>query len=468
MLSEDFIQATRSFMGEKLFRQLMQGLGDKPTVSIRLNPLKAGGWTVSGADGEVPWCREGYYLKERPEFTFDPLLHAGLYYVQEASSMFVSHVLRSLVSEPSLVLDLCAAPGGKSGVALGALPEGSVLLSNEPVRTRANVLSENIRKTGAVDVLVSNNYPKDFQRLNFQFDVVLADVPCSGEGMFRKDECAIAEWSAAHVDACQALQRSIVDDIWPCLREGGLLVYSTCTFNRKEDEDNVDWIVEHLGAERVAVKVEPDWLITGNLTGDGPVYRFLPGLSRGEGLFLAVLRKPGCAAPVLPALTREKGKKNRSRQPNAVPKECKLWMSDADHYTFGQHGDRIVAVPNRWQAVYEEAARKLSLLQAGVTVASLKGHAVIPDESLALSAGLRADAFPRFDLTYGDAMAYLSRQPIVLSPSAPRGFVLVSFEQVPLGFVNNLGTRANNLFPNEWKVRSQKWPASSPCILRRQ
>lgn len=468
MFSEDFIQTTRSLMGEDLFRQLMQGLADKPTVSIRLNPLKAEGWTVAEPDGRVPWCGEGYYLGERPEFTFDPLLHAGLYYVQEASSMFVSHVIHSCVSEPSLVLDLCAAPGGKSGVALGALPEGSVLVSNEPVRTRANVLSENIRKMGAVDVMVSNNFPKDFRRLNFQFDVVLADVPCSGEGMFRKDEGARAEWSAPHVDACQALQRSIVTDIWPCLREGGLLVYSTCTFNRKEDEDNVDWLVEHLGAERVSVKVKPEWFITGNLTGDGPVYRFLPGLSRGEGLFLAVLRKPGSAPQVLPVLTREKGRKNRSHKPDVIPKKCKLWMCDADRYAFSQHGDRIVAVPTRWQAVYEEAARKLSLLQAGVTVASLKGRAVIPDESLALSTSLRADAFPRFDLTYGDAMAYLSRQPIVLSPSAPRGFVLVSFEHMPLGFVNNLGTRANNLFPSEWKVRNQNWPASSPCILRRQ
>jgi len=226
--------------------------------------------------------------------------------------------------------------------------------------------------------------------------------------------------------------------------------------------------VEHLGAERVSVKVKPEWFITGNLTGDGPVYRFLPGLSRGEGLFLAVLRKPGSAPQVLPVLTREKGRKNRSHKPDVIPKKCKSWMCDADRYAFSQHGDRIVAVPTRWQAVYEEAARKLSLLQAGVTVASLKGRAVIPDESLALSTSLRADAFPRFDLTYGDAMAYLSRQPIVLSPSAPRGFVLVSFEHMPLGFVNNLGTRANNLFPSEWKVRNQNWPASSPCILRRQ
>lgn len=294
-LPEEFIKYTRELMGDSRFESLVAGLTDAAPVSIRLNPLKCdvANTVITGKKGDVAWCPMGVYLNERPNFTFDPLLHAGAYYVQEASSMFVAHVLRQTVTSSVKMLDLCAAPGGKSTACRTFLPEGSLLVSNEPVRTRANILSENMQKFGHPDVIVTNNYPRDFRKSGLMFDIILADVPCSGEGMFRKDEGAISEWSVQNVENCRRLQREIVSDIWPCLKPGGLMIYSTCTFNAHEDEENAAWIAEELGADFVEIAVSPEWNITGPLVGDNPSYRFLPGTSEGEGLFMTVLRKHG-------------------------------------------------------------------------------------------------------------------------------------------------------------------------------
>ena len=292
-LPEDFRTYTQALMGEKLYQRLEHAiLEEEAPTSIRINPFKC-----KDADGEpIPWCPEnGRYLSTRPGFTFDPLLHAGLYYVQEASSMFVDMAIRQYVKEPVMMLDLCAAPGGKSTAVRAALPEGSLLFSNEPMRTRSQILAENVQKFGHPDMIVTNNYPRDYKKSKLQFDVILTDVPCSGEGMFRKDEGAIGEWSTQNVNNCWQLQREIVSDIWNCLKPGGILIYSTCTFNAHEDEENVEWICEELGTEVMALEgVEDAWNITSNLTGtDFPVYRFIPGVSRGEGLFMAILKKEG-------------------------------------------------------------------------------------------------------------------------------------------------------------------------------
>ena len=299
-LPEDFINLVGPVMGQRLFAGLRRGLDAEPVVSIRLNTVKrpAAGLRVDGACECVEWCKDGFYLETRPNFTFDPMMHAGMYYVQEASSMFLDHVLRRcLDSRPVRMLDLCAAPGGKSTVARAVLPQGSLLVSNEPLRPRAQVLAENMQKFGHPDVIVTNSYPQDFGRSGLCFDVMLADVPCSGEGMFRKDSEAVAAWSMQAVEKCSALQREIVAEAWPCLRPGGLLVYSTCTFNTKENEENVKFICEELGADVIDVGAEASWGITGSLLSgfDVPVYRFIPGITKGEGLFMAVMRKHGQA-----------------------------------------------------------------------------------------------------------------------------------------------------------------------------
>ena len=296
-LPEEFIQETRLLMGEERFNSYLEAFNEEAPTSIRLNTKKVSQEVSSSV---IPWCEEGYYLEGRPPFTFDPLFHAGCYYVQEAASMFVSHVLRAVLPSTGSgtaikALDMCAAPGGKSTALLNVLSDDSLLVSNEPIPTRAQILLENITKWGASNCIVTNNYPRDFRKAKAQFDVILCDVPCSGEGMFRKDPATIGEWSLQNVEKCWRLQREIVADAWECLNPGGILIYSTCTFNTKENEENVRWIIDTYDAEILEIPTKPEWHIRGSLLEgfDAPVYRFIPGITQSEGLFMAVFRKGG-------------------------------------------------------------------------------------------------------------------------------------------------------------------------------
>ncbi|MBR5326296.1 MAG: hypothetical protein IKU49_07405 [Prevotella sp.] len=330
-LPEDFIREMRRVMGEDRWNRFLEAFNEDAPTSIRLNPKtsKHRGTvprvsSVADYTGtvpsvqQVPWCPEGFYLPGRPQFTFDPLFHAGCYYVQEASSMFITHVLRQFIKEPMTMLDLCAAPGGKSTAAITVLPEGSTLTSNEPIRSRYQILEENITKWGYANCSVTNLFPRDFRKKNEEFDVILCDVPCSGEGMFRKDPNAISEWSLQNVEKCWRLQREIVADAWECLNPGGILIYSTCTYNTKENEENVRFFMEEYDAEILSVPTESSWGITGSLLEgfDAPVYRFIPGFTRGEGLFMAVLRKKGTLGTV-PSVSSEAN--YRGTVPSVLP-----------------------------------------------------------------------------------------------------------------------------------------------------
>lgn len=446
-------------MGDGLYERLVAGLAGEPVVSVRRNRQK---WSMetmcfADSDGEVPWCSDGCYLNSRPNFTFDPLLHAGLYYVQDASSMFVDYVVRQFVQQPVVMLDLCAAPGGKSIAVRNALPEGSLLVSNEPMRPRANVLSENLQKCGHPDVIVTNNFPRDFKRSGLLFDVVLADVPCSGEGMFRKDSVAVEEWSRQNVEHCWQLQREIVADIWPCLKPGGLLVYSTCTFNDKENERNVAWIAEELGADFVSVPVLDGWNIIGSLGCDLPVCRFLPGVARGEGLFLCVLRKHG-EASLEPSRKKEKPQRQCKEKPLELP------LMDAEQYESTMVGAHIMATKKAWHAQLQAALRSLNVIHAGVTIGEQKGRDIIPDQSLALSTALQPSAFPRVETDYAQAIAYLRKEAITLPPEVARGYVLLTYRGLPIGFVKNLGNRANNLYPQPWRIKNTHIPQEERII----
>lgn len=474
-LPQEFEHYTATLLGPTLWATLSDGLGEEPPVSIRLNPFKAKEPMDSPIidrtlqKDEVPWCRLGRYLPERPAFTFDPLLHAGAYYVQEASSMFIDHVLRQLVHEPVMMLDLCAAPGGKSIASRTALPEGSLLFSNEPMKQRASVLAENLQKLGHPDVIVTNNYAKDYAQSGLQFDVILTDVPCSGEGMFRKDAGAISEWSTQNVEQCWRLQRSIVSDIWSCIKPGGLLIYSTCTFNAHEDEENVAWIAQTLGASFVEIATEPGWGITGSLIDDHPVYRFLPGRTRGEGLFVAVLRKDGETAMVRTIKSENKNKKLRrgkgkdaavSASLSAITENAKKWLGEGYKAMACRDGYR--AIPNQWSAIYATAVQSLHVIHAGIGLGTVKGHDLIPDPSLALSTALRQNAFPQVELSLRDAISYLRKEAVVLTDGTPLGFVVVTYHGLPLGFEKNIGNRANNLYPQEWKIKTTHLPDNLP------
>ncbi len=333
-LPEEFIRETRLVMGDDRLNRFMEAFNEEAPTSIRVNPARH-----SVTDGErVPWCQEGYYLEGRPQFTFDPLFHAGRYYVQEAASMFVTHVLRQFVKEPVAMLDLCAAPGGKSTAARTILPEGSLLVSNEPIPTRAQILLENITKWGWSNCIVTNNYPRDFRKAKTRFDIILCDVPCSGEGMFRKDPATIGEWSLQNVEKCWRLQREIVADAWECLNPGGIMIYSTCTFNTKENEENVRWMMEELGAEILEVPTQPEWNITGSLLEgfNAPVYRFIPGITRSEGLFLAVLRKKDVTEGTGPIVTFQRLKVLKADLPEGEFPKVELTYQEALKYLRGE------------------------------------------------------------------------------------------------------------------------------------
>ena len=428
-LPEAFESYTRGLMGEQLYRQFREGLDQPSPVSIRFNPFKYTLDTkdIPDSEGEVPWCRSGIYLKQRPAFTFDPLLHAGVYYVQEASSMFLDHVLRQVIDHPVTVLDLCAAPGGKTTCAMSAIPQGSLLFSNEPIRNRAQILNENVLKFGHPDIIVTNNYAKDYQQSGIQFDLILTDVPCSGEGMFRKDENAIREWSTGKVEQCRMLQREIVSDIWHCLKPGGILIYSTCTFNSLEDEENVLWIASQLGADFIPIKTPQEWNITGALLPKPdtsqkplPVYRFIPGKTKGEGLFMAVLKK---------------------------------------------HGTDTSAERPSWKALEKRAARSLHILSHGIRPDERKGKSLVPDISKALSLRSDKSAYPKINVSYAQAIAYLRKEVLTLPPDSPTGFVLICYQNFPLGFAKNIGHRANNLYPKEWKINSTHIPTENNKII---
>ena len=263
-LPVSFADYTRTLLGDEDYKELVTSLESEQSVSIRLNPLKP--FAFRSGEHAVPWCTSGFYLEERPTFTFDPLFHAGCYYVQEASSMFVEQALKQYMGEePVVMLDLCAAPGGKSTHIRSLLPDNSLLIANEVIRNRSQILAENLTKWGHPDVVVTNSDPSDFTPLEDFFDVILTDVPCSGEGMFRKDPVAISEWSPENVEICRQRQRRIIADIWPCLKPGGILIYSTCTYNTKENEENIRWIRDEFGAEVLPLDVAEEWNITGNL-----------------------------------------------------------------------------------------------------------------------------------------------------------------------------------------------------------
>lgn len=450
---DSFLQQTRALLGDGECAALCRALESEAPVSLRLNPSKPGR-LPDAPDGHVPWCESGVYLPQRPSFTFDPLFHAGCYYVQEAASMFIEQAFRRMDFTPHRLLDLCAAPGGKSTLWRTLLPAGALLVANEPLPQRAVVLAENMAKWGHPDVAVTCAYPEAFAALGGFFDVVAADVPCSGEGMFRKDKGAVAEWSPAGVALCAERQMQIVRGVWPALREGGYLVYSTCTFNRFEDEDNVRRICDELGAEAVAIDVPAEWGVTGDVTGGRlPVYRFLPHRTRGEGFFMALLRKTSEA----PAGRNER-RARRGRKETGVP-GCATaagWLKDAARFRLCRTDDTQIAA---WR---EELADDFSriratvrTLRAGIPLAEEKGRKLVPCHELALSTDRAPEAFPHAHLDRDAAIAYLRREAAVLGGDVPRGYVIATYEGHALGFLNNLGTRANNLYPQEWRIRSR-------------
>ena len=463
VLPQEFTTYTRALMGDELYEKLHAALDQEPPVSLRLNPFKTinGETEVCNVDECVAWSDNDYYLLGRPNFTFDPLFHAGAYYVQEASSMFVAWIVKQLIHSPITMLDLCAAPGGKSTALRSVLPQGSLLFCNEPITQRASILAENVQKFGHPDMVVTSNFAADYRKSGLQFDAILADVPCSGEGMFRKDAGAIAEWSETNVELCWRLQREIIADIWPCLKPGGLLIYSTCTFNDKENERNVEWIAQELGAIHDLPPIPSEWNITRSIGSGLPACRFIPGVSKGEGLFLCVLRK-SLEDDIAHEEKRKRTQKSMA-QKNKLP-EMPPWLNDNFAFETRQINSNIHAIPSQWTSLLDKASTALRIVHAGVALATPKGKDLVPHPALAHSIALNTNAFCKCELDYDSAIAFLRREAITLTPETPRGYVLVTYQGMPLGFVKNIGNRANNLYPQEWRIKSTHIPQPQQII----
>jgi 16S rRNA C967 or C1407 C5-methylase (RsmB/RsmF family) len=439
------------------YSNFLEALRCKPPVSVRYNEQKMPANCIASA-APIAWCAQARYLPERPEFVFDPIFHAGGYYVQEASSMLIAHIVRQLFTNPVCALDLCASPGGKTTLLAQTLPPQSIVVANEAIAHRATVLAENTAKWGTPNILVCQNDPQVFANLPPVFDLMMVDAPCSGEGMFRKDPQAQDLWNPNLVRLCAARQRRIVADAWGALKDGGTLIYSTCTFNTEENEQNVHWFVENLDAECVEIAFDASWNIMPSCalhsnTYGVAGYRCFPHRVAGEGFFVAVLRK-NAGATLAVAQNNWCGRKQpRTTTKYAAPMQ--QWLTHTTPVVFEEHSNNIYVFTHLAAQMYFMLKPHLRFLLLGQHFGTAKGGKIIPEISLALSTMLCGSAFVQNDLSRSDALSYLSRTPIQWNSTGSKGFELATYGGLPLGFVNNMGTRYNNLFPLQWRIRKQ-------------
>ena len=441
---------------ERTSFEAVHNSGEQVT-SVRLNGAKLQhGNAETGSfafqlGARVPWSRSGYYLDKRPSFTFDPLFHAGLYYVQEASSMFLEQaVLQGTdTSKPLKVLDLCAAPGGKSTHLQSLLHVDSLLVSNEVIRSRSHVLTDNIIKWGAANVFVTNNDPLAFSRLAGFFDLMVVDAPCSGSGLFRRDEDAIQEWSPANVQLCSQRQQRILASALPALKTGGLLVYSTCSYSAEEDECIADWLAGEMQLEPVQLNIDPQWGIVETVSPQYKAagYRFYPDKLRGEGLFLCCFRK---TAEQPTARWKEgKAEKATAKETAAVAP----WLQHQPVEIIRQ-GEGLHAIPASLFADHGIVSSQLQMVYSGVALGSVMKEKLVPAHALALSS-IVSTSIPAIDVSYEDAIRYLQRAEMAVMP-AGKGWQLVRYEGWNLGWINVLPNRINNYYPKELRILKQQ------------
>lgn len=454
ILSDTFRMYLEEAIGGDAALVAFSAFDEPASVSVRVNPFKAGPLPEGR---QVAWNRHGYMLEKRPVFTLDPVFHAGGYYVQDSSSMFVGHVFRALLEDVARpegralrVLDLCAAPGGKTTDLAASLREACgddfILVSNEVMKARAGVLAENVALWGDPNVVVTSDDPSAFAGLTGFFDVILADVPCSGEGMFRKDEQAQKQWSEDNVALCAARQKRILADVWPSLTEGGIFIYSTCTFNRYENDLNTLWMTEELGAECITSKEILS--SAGGVIKTEYGYSLVPGHVEGEGQYCSAVRKT-CTAD-RNECRRRNAKAPRTGKDQFLPKGLENLLNR--NVVFRQRGETVIAVPADLASDLATLEQHLHIIASGCAVGAMKGNTLVPDADLALSMMLAEDAYPSVDVDMDVALSYLHRDAVAF-PDAPHGYLIVRYMGLPLGFVKNLGNRCNSLHPQSRRIR---------------
>lgn len=439
-LPKDFIKTIPFSEGDKT--KLIEGLQSDPIISVRKNPFKQN--NLFEKEDRVPWSSHGRYLNERPSFVKDPLFHAGTYYSQEASSMFLEQVLKSLDLSGKVVLDLCAAPGGKSTLINSCMPKDSLLVANEVIKSRSWILKENLDKWGSSNVVVTNNDPSHFEHFLGFFDVVVVDAPCSGEGMFRKDKNAISEWSNRNVNLCCTRQKRILADIIPTITNGGILIYSTCTFNNKENRDNLKWLQDNYNVENLEFDYPNNEGIKELKEGKLKGFQFLPGITKGEGFFISAMKIYG---------GREKLK---------VPKRIRKlrlnqWDGDSSLFLNNQNKnyiteDYIYSFPEQFETILKSIIWDLNPIKTGCRIGQeIKGKIKYSHE-LALSNELIPDFFDQIDVPHEEAIRFLQKKVLSEIPDI-RSWALVSYENHSLGWVKKVGGRLNNYYPKEFRIR---------------
>jgi 16S rRNA C967 or C1407 C5-methylase (RsmB/RsmF family)/NOL1/NOP2/fmu family ribosome biogenesis protein len=472
-LPEKFLESLQGIEGFDKDAFVKVHESDEQVTSVRVNPWKAsmmnGEWSVVG-NGQspsneglstyhsrlpiqetVPWSQFGFYLRKRPSFTFDPLFHAGCYYVQEASSMFLEQAFKQLVdlSKPIKVLDLCAAPGGKSTHIQSLISDQSLLVSNEIIRSRNNILIDNIIKWGSNNVIVSNNDPSSFQKLEGYFDVMVVDAPCSGSGLFRKDEEAIDEWSLNNVQLCSQRQQRILADALPALKENGILIYSTCSYSKEEDEEIMDWLVEEMGMKSEKLKIKNDWNIieTSSSKTNSKGYRFYPDKLKGEGLFLACFQK-------LSPTKEQKFRTGKIEKVSAKEKSIIApWLKNGDHELI-KDNNSFFSLPSNLVNEYSLLNVVLNVQYKGTCIGQIMKDRLVPEHSLALST-IISEEISFNELSYEQGIKYLQRQDVNLNTPG-KGWQLVRYEGYNLGWINVLPNRINNYYPKELRILKQQ------------
>lgn len=452
-----FSEQMKAYFGPVRYAEFEKALDADSKTSIRFNPFKP--TKAFKNSTTVSWNPEGRVLQQRPIFTLDPLFHTGAYYVQESSSMFLAHILASInAPREGIYLDLSAAPGGKSTLLGSYLGQQGFLVANEVIKSRANILKENVIKWGLGNTLVTQNDPEHFSELHGFFDLVLVDAPCSGEGMFRKDPEARKEWSPDHVQLCALRQERIMDQAAALVKAGGYLIYSTCTFNERENEEIVKYVVSEFAYEPVRISLHGDWNIVESPieTEDGEFfgYRFFPHLVAGEGLFVTIFKRPDNADVLEPR--RSKDFKHPFLKPvaNAEAAHIRTLIDLPENSVFYKLQEAVFWLNADFRVHFEFLSRYLNIKYFGVELGQFSKNQLIPNHEWALSIFPKT-GFPSLEVDTKQALAFLRREEFSLGPDLPEGWILITYENLPLGWVKNLGNRINNYYPRDWRIRIQ-------------
>ncbi len=445
-----FTERMRKQLGAEEAESLFAALDSASPVAVRLNPAKSGDEGVWSNGEAIAWSKNGRKLKERPSFTIDTAFHAGAYYVQEAASQFLDYVIAGEELQGKRVLDMCSAPGGKTTIYSTAVGEDGLVLANEYVRSRANILADNVRKWGMGNVLVTNNAPEHIAQFEGWFDVVAVDAPCSGEGMFRKEEVAREDWSEEVVKMCAARQLSIVREAWQSLKEGGLFVYSTCTFNEDEDEGLLRAFIEEVGdvfEPSQRVEIDENWGIVRGEVGAFQTFRFFPHKTDSEGLFVAVARK---AEPTTQRTPKAR-KKVMQEVDKASRKELSRWLQQPDNHTFAMVADTVYAYRTEQFKAVQALSEGLTAIYSGVAMGQIFKGKLKPDWALSQYVGLERKAVAVEEVDEALALDYLRKKDIAVGDMV-EGMNLLTHKGRALGFAKRVGARCNNLYPNSLKI----------------